>query len=436
MKSNKLLPIIAALLCTNSVAAQMYTLDQCRRMALEHNVKIRNGRLDQQIASQSAKEAFTRYFPQVSAAGTLFRSSDPMVRADIALPSVPALSALGFPTSMPFEMLDRGKVAGVAAMLPLYAGGQIVNGNRLARVGKEASASRMILTRNEVVATTERYFWQIVALKEKLRTIEAAEAQLAALSKNVKSAVDAGITTRNDLLRVELQQQRTASDRLRVENGLRVSKLLLAHQTGIETHAFDIAFGGFPAVEPPDRYYVSPEEGVDRRAETRLLESQVEAAKYRKRLALGKNLPTVGVGAGYLYHDLTAKDTDFGMVFASVSVPISAWWGGSHALRRERLKQQQAENDRDDARGMMLVEIESKWSELQEAYSRILIAEKSILSAAENLRLNEAYFRAGTVSLSDLLDAQTLLQQSRDLRTDACTAYYDKLTAYLQATGR
>ena len=168
----------------------------------------------------------------------------------------------------------------------------------------------------------------------------------------------------------------------------------------------------------------------------RLLEAQVEAARYRKRMALGKNLPTVGIGAGYVYHDFTDKDTDFGMVFASVSLPISAWWGGSHALKRERLKQQQAENDREDARGMMLVEIESKWNDLQEAYSQILLSERSIASATENLRLNNDYFRAGTVPLTDLLDAQTLLQQSRDLRTDACTAYYEKLTAYLQATGR
>ena len=39
----------------------------------------------------------------------------------------------------------------------------------------------------------------------------------------------------------------------------------------------------------------------------------------------GKRLPTVGVGAGYLYYNMTEKDVDDGMVFAQVSVPISAW---------------------------------------------------------------------------------------------------------------
>ena len=233
MIRNKIL-LLPVLLCTASVCAQTtYTLDQCRTMALEHNVKIRNGALDTRIADQSAKEAFTRYFPQIAAAGTIFRSSDPMLRADIALPDIPALAALGFPASMPFELMDRGKAAGITAMLPLFAGGQIVNGNKLARAGREASACRQTLAENEVAATTERYFWQIVALNEKLRTIEAAEAQLAEVYKNVSTAVEAGISTRNDLLRVELQQQRTASDRLRAENGLKAAKLLLRHQTGI-----------------------------------------------------------------------------------------------------------------------------------------------------------------------------------------------------------
>ena len=112
------------------------------------------------------------------------------------------------------------------------------------------------------------------------------------------------------------------------------------------------------------------------------------------------------------------------------------WWGGSHAIKREKIKKQQAENTRQDSREMMLVEIEVKWNDLQEAYQQVLLSEKSIESSTENLRLNNDYYKAGTVSLSDLLDAQSLMQQSHDQYAEACTAYQQKLTAYLQATGR
>ena len=85
----------------------------------------------------------------------------------------------------------------------------------------------------------------------------------------------------------------------------------------------------------------------------------------------GKRLPTVGVGAGYLYYNVTDKDVDDGLVFAQVSVPISDWWGGAHALKKARIRERQAENDRQQAREMLAVEIERTWSEVVEAYAQI-----------------------------------------------------------------
>ena len=56
-----------------------------------------------------------------------------------------------------------------------------------------------------------------------------------------------------------------------------------------------------------------------------LLDKNVQAGVVQKRLAIGKNLPSVAVGAGYMYDNLMNKDHPFGMVFASVSIPISGW---------------------------------------------------------------------------------------------------------------
>ena len=73
------------------------------------------------------------------------------------------------------------------------------------------------------------------------------------------------------------------------------------------------------------------------------------------------------------------------IVMATVSVPLSGWWGGSHALRRDKLKVQHAQNAREDARQLMRVDIETKWSNLSEAYLQIDLARRSVASATENL---------------------------------------------------
>ena len=57
-------------------------------------------------------------------------------------------------------------VGGVSAALPLFTGGQIVNGNKLAKVGVEVKKLQKKQTDNEVRITVEKYFWQVVMLKE------------------------------------------------------------------------------------------------------------------------------------------------------------------------------------------------------------------------------------------------------------------------------
>ena len=60
-------------LCVGTVSAQRtLSLEECREMALENNAKMKNARLDVEGAREGKKEAFTKYFPNVSAVGTAF----------------------------------------------------------------------------------------------------------------------------------------------------------------------------------------------------------------------------------------------------------------------------------------------------------------------------------------------------------------------------
>ena len=47
-----------------------------------------------------------------------------------------------------------------------------------------------------------------------------------------------------------------------------------------------------------------------------------------------------------------------------------------------------------------------------------------------------ARYHAGTTTMSDLLDAQTLCQQSRDKFVETYARYQVRIVEYLQATGR
>lgn len=426
--------LLVSLLCLAAslpAAGQPYTLEACRAAAAEHNRTLRSARFGVEAAFESRREAFTAYFPQLSAMGGLFQAQHGLVQADFGM-SLPVLGDLEFPISM----VKRGIVGGITAVQPLFAGLRIVNSNKLARLGVEVGRLQLAKSEAEVREQTDTYFWQVVSLGERLETIAAVERQLAEIHRQVQIAVEAGLVTTNDLLRVELRRQQIASDRLKVENGLRVAKLLLARHIGADWHGFEVDAAGAAAPEAPAAYYVSTEEALDRRPEYRLAEKNVEAQHYRRRIERGKRLPSVGVGAGYLYYNVMDKDVDDGVVFAQVSLPISDWWGGAHALRKARIEEQRAENERLGAREMLEVEIEKTWSEVQEAYAQIGIMERSVRSATENLRQNRSFYEAGTAPLTDLLDAQTLYTKSRNDLTAAWAAYRTSLARYLRVTGR
>jgi len=171
-------------------------------------------------------------------------------------------------------------------------------------------------------------------------------------------------------------------------------------------------------------------------AEYQLLGKQVEAARLEKKISVGQNLPSVAIGAGYNYHNLLEKDRTFGMVFATVSVPISDWWGGSHAIKRKKIEYQKAIDEQQDKAALLTIRMQSAWNSVEEAHQQLQIAKRSIEQAEENLRLNRNFYKAGTSKMSDLLEAQMLYQQSLDKYTDAYAEYQNRLLDYKQATGQ
>ena len=415
--------------------AQTLSLDDCRQEALEHNLQLKNSRLDFEAARQLRREAFTKYFPQVSAEGMIFQAQEGLAQVDleVSLPlPIPNLA----PLNLPLSLGKRGLVTGVVAVQPVFAGLKIVNGNKLARLGEEVSLLKLEKTQKEITEQTDTYFWQVISLRENLLTLDAVDRQLEEIYRQAELSVKAGLVTRNDLLRVELRRQEIASMRLKVENGLHISLMLLAQHLGRDWHGFDVVNPGFASPADPQTYYVAIEEALDLRAEYQMAQKNVEAQKYQKRMERGKNLPTVGVGAGYMHYNITEKDINNGMVFAQVSLPISQWWGGSHAVRRARIREEQAANDLLHAEEMLKIEIEKTWSDLLLAYQQIEIANRSVASATENLRQLRNYYSVGTASLTELLDAESIYTRSKADHTSACAAYQTALAGYMRVTGR
>ena len=429
-----------------SASAQTYTLQQIKDSALHNNFAVRSAKYGVEAAQQQRKEAFTKYFPNVSGTGLWFNANKGMAQTTInpsasispelgaalaqSLPQE-ALAALANPISI--SMMKNGTIGSLMAVQPVFAGGKIINGNKLAKVGEEVSRLQLQLSENEVEKTAEQYFWQLASLQEKMKTVDAVDTLLRDIYKDVDVAVRAGVAMRNDLLQVQLRQNDIQSQRLKLRNGISIVRLLLSQYCGLRDTSFAISF----QTSIPEKFNVSCSMfNPQCLPEYQLLDKQVEAANLQKKMAIGQNLPTLAVGAGYNYHNLLENNHSFGMVFATVSVPITDWWGGSHAIKRKKIEHQKAVEQLEDNTQLLKIRMQNAWNGVEESYQQLQLAKRSIEQASENLRLNRNYYRAGTSKMSDLLEAQLLYQQSLDKHTDAFADYQNKLLEYKQATGQ
>lgn len=415
----------ALLLAASSAQAQrLMTAEQAVSDALQNNVRMKNADNDLEAARQAKKQAFTKYFPTVSATGIGYMADKRLLEMSLA-------------PGMEMSMMKNGIMGGVSAQLPLFTGGRILNANRLADVGVETSRQQRRMSHNEVVLTAETYFWQAVMLKEKLKTVEAVERQLDKFAKDADAAVNAGVTDRNDLLQINLKKNETRSNRITLENALTTAKRLLAQYTGHDGDSIDVSAdmsGGLPP--SPLQLYAEPQTALANTAEYALMEQNVKANRLKYKMTVGQNLPTVAIGGGYMYDDLMDKSHQFWIGFATVSIPLSGWWGGSHEMKKQRLAVRNAENTLQDNSQLLVIDMENKWNDMNDAYRKISIAMESIAQAEENLRLHDDYYRAGTATMSDLLEAQTLYQNSRSAYVEAYAEYQIKKREYLQATGQ
>jgi outer membrane protein TolC len=442
----KILAIIVCSVCCDIVAAQSYTLEQLKDSALHNNIAIRSAKYGVEAAQQQRKEAFTKFFPNVSGTGLWFNANKGMAKMDIdpsgiitpelgaslaqMLPAE-ALAAMGNPISM--SMMKNGTIGSLMAVQPVFAGGQIINGNKLAKVGEEVNQLQLQLSENEVEKTVEQYFWQLASLQEKMKTINAVDTLLTDIYKDVDVAVRAGVAMRNDFLQVQLRRNDIESQRLKLQNGISILRLLLSQYSGLRDTSFAISYQ--TTVDLPLLSMQDHQQALTGTVEYQLLGKQVEATNLQKKMAIGQNLPTVAVGAGYTYHNLMEKDHSFGMIFATVSVPISDWWGGSHAIKRRKLEHQEAVEQLEDNAQLLQIRMQNAWNGVEESYLQLQLAQRSIEQAEENLRLNRDYYRAGTSRMSDLLEAQLLYQQACDKHTDAFADYHQKLLEYRQSVG-
>jgi outer membrane protein TolC len=441
-----IIAVMVVSLFSNSAKAQTLSLDSCKSLALLNNHKIKEAAFDVAQSKQLKKEAFTNYFPKVNAGAFAFKAADYLLKAKIPEMNLPVYDGnpvnLLHPTqfayvpSIPINILDYMNVATIMATQPIFTGGQIINGNRLAKIGYEINREKQNMTSTDVLVRTEELYWSVIALREKTKTLGSYRMFLDTLQRDVSVAHKAGLVQRNDLLKVELKRNEIEVNALKLRNGIDLMQRALCLQIGIVYDSSLTLIDPHTAPVLPQQFYTQPEAAVSNRSEIKMLNQAIVAEELQKKMTLGSNLPTAAIGVTGFYFDAMNNANTNALAFATVSIPISDWWGGVHKMKQNQIRVESARNKLAETSELLTLQIEQANNELNEYYFQVAIAGKSVEQARENLKVTNDNYKAGISSMSDLLEAQSVYQDALDSLTEARCNYQVKKAGYMVATGR
>ena len=432
----KILCLLLLSFVFNVSRAQTLTLDSCLALAKRNNYDIRVSRMEIEKSQALKQQVFTKFFPQLSVRSLGYYAANPLIHFGIEdiqssdmrelLQSIYEIVESESDIKKEVDLMKSGASASLIAVQPLFAGGRIVNGNKLANIGIEASQLQADIKERDILESVESSFFLVTGLQEKVATVDAALTLIDSLDRVVNMAYANGLVTRSDLLQLDLKRNEMLSNKQKLSSGLRLSRRLLCQQIGIDpTDSLVFRSARVPAgITPGSADVPVGNQSCNSRPEHRLLQLNVDAELLRKKITIGEAMPQLAiVGAAYYGNIIKDDPTGNAVALLSLSIPITGWLETHHKLQQHDVAIDQARMMQDHYSQMMSLEEEKAYSDMMDAWSMLLADSAALALASENYRLSTLNYQAGNATLSDVLQAHALLLQAQNALTDHRTSF-------------
>ena len=411
------LALAATLLVPGPARAERFSLEQLYRLALERNERVRVAREQVFQAKRDRDRAVSQILPRLAIEGTYQRY---------------AAEKLGRFGTSAFVLLPESESSlQVVLRQPLFSGGRLRSGLRIARAGIQASRQDARVVREELLLRVGEAAYAVLKAR---RDVEIAEMSVRQLEEHRRVAAlrfQVGELTRVALLRAEAELAGAKASRIRAREALETAREALRRLVDLPEP--------FVLEEPREPDYTPPSlEELLRLARTHRAELARsrwarKIAEENVALARSRFLPDLSLEGVYVRQDQNPRSPFFleEVAYAGVRLTFPVFEGG---LRRAELRQARSR--------LVQASLEARALEkrIQEEVRRARAAWVQLTASLEALRKQVAYaregyamaqklFRHGLAAPLDVLDAHTrLIAAERDLAHTT----YDRHVAVLR----
>ncbi|MCS2873856.1 TolC family protein [Bacteroides thetaiotaomicron] len=429
---NKIIKTSLTLFCllfSITVFGQKLTIEQCRAMALENNKRIAIAQQDKERADLIADATKTNFLPKVSVEGLAYYDN---AKTNMKL----GLGELG-DLDMKFKT-SNSYVGQITVEQPIYMGGKITSANKMSKVGSEIAELSKQLTEDEIILETDKAYWLCIQALEMRKATLSYKVTIDEFYRVVQNAVGAGMKSKNDAMKVQVQKNQAELQLSRAENGIRISQMNLCDIIGLPLDS-NISFS---ETFKDNHFVLNPNATVSARPEYALLTKQIELKKHEKQFVKGEFLPQIGFAGSYGYihgpklgNDPLFNTGTFSAVF-SVKIPLFNWGEGTKKVRAVEREMAMAQLQKDDLSKKMDLELQQAINAYNEAILEVKLTYQALKQSEENLKMSRDHYDVGMETISDYLESQTIWQNAQTEYIVAKTKLEVCKSEYLKAIGK
>ncbi|HEX9240809.1 MAG TPA: TolC family protein [Anaeromyxobacter sp.] len=410
------------------------TLDEALRLADERNNDLKSAAARLKQAEQGYWKAWSGYLPQITLGGTYTHNGEA-----VSLPFPVSLNTQGYPATAPslntidVTVVPANQLQGTADASQVLFSPALWFGIRAASHGSDAARETTENARRQILFGTANAFYGVATLREAAqisdRLLEIAQRQ----EKDAKVRYQAGTIAKVGLLRAEIERARAEQDVLRSRNAYQSARLALA-QLIDSPPDFDVVSPEEP--KPPADTAKLIESALRDRADVRSARLSLAAAESQHSAIVGSYFPNVSAFGHYQDANVA------GLTGQELwSVGLSLQWkildGGLREAnyREANAKIAEAQANLSSTELTARREVGQALLDLESARANATKAKEQRDLAAENQRLVDVSYRAGSATAVEQADAAAQLRNAEvGQLTEALSAQVAALRV-LQASG-
>ena len=414
---NRRVSLLVLTLClfTTPLWARTVTLEECLDQAARNNPNLKAAAWDTRIAEESVRQATAARYPRVdSQAGyTLQQAAQGM-----------SFQGLSVETQQPDYAFG-----GLAATYTIYDFGRRDSRIQQARALADSATHTFAARRSDVaMQVIEAYF----GILEAGRLVVAAEEEVTQVEQHrqvAQALFEEGVVTRNDVLQADVRLAAARQNLLTARNRRENAWLQLNFLTGAE-QGFRGKLDEKAAIVTSKDIHPDDRSLLARRPEIQALHKAVEASEAEVKENSSNFFPELytRLALDYVQNDKVTEQT---IMSATIGLKMNLFDGFATTSARERAVRSRSRN-RDTLRqseSQVQLEIATAQNDMRVAQERIGVTEAAIRQSEENLRINHERYKERVGTATEVLDAQTLLTQTR-------SDYYRALFDFQVASAR